>query len=124
MGSTRVPTPKESQSRRTRGVLLDEPTNETSGNGELEVVVLGEQRHHPGVDGLRLDLALLVLGDDTWPDLDLVAELENTSENRTTGNTTLQLLDLGSGLVDVEGTDDDHVRLGREVAHRHRDLRH
>lgn len=99
-------------------------TDQTTRDGKLQIVVLGEERHDPAEDRLGLDLALLVLGDNTRPDLNLVAELEHTSENRATSNTSLELLDLRAGLVDVEGTDDNHVRSGREVAYRHWNLRH
>ena len=92
-------------------------TNQTTGNGELEVVVLGEQGDDAREDGATLDLAVLVLGDETGTDLDLVVELEHTGQDGATSDTTLEVLDLGTGLVDVEGTDDDHVRRGGEVAH-------
>jgi hypothetical protein len=97
-------------------------TDETTGDGELEAVVLGEQGDNAGEDRLALDGTLVVLADDTGANLNLIAELQDTSENRATSNTTLELLNLGTGLVDIERTDDNHVRVVLEVAHGHRDL--
>lgn len=91
-------------------------TDETTGDGKLQVVVLGEQRDDSREDGLALDLALAVLGHDAGPDLDLVAQLQDTGQDGATSNTALELVDLGAGLVDVEGSDDDHVGLCGEVA--------
>lgn len=36
-----------------------------------------------------MDLALIVLGDNPWPDLDVLSELQYTSENRASSYTTL-----------------------------------
>ncbi|OSS54826.1 hypothetical protein B5807_01369 [Epicoccum nigrum] len=98
------------------GVDAGTNANKTTGDGKLQVVVLGEQRDDSREDGLALDLALAVLGHDAGPDLDLVAQLQHTSQDGTTSNTALQLVNLGTGLVDVEGSDDDHVGLCGEVA--------
>src|SRR5699024_7563010 len=97
------------------GVDAGTNTDQTTRDGKLQVVVLGEQRHNAGEDGTALDLAVLVLGDKTRADLNLVAQLEHTGQNGTTGNTTLELVDLGTGLVNVEGPDDHHMRRGGEV---------
>ena len=104
------------------GVDAGTDTDETTGNGELEAVVLGEQGDNAGEDRLALDGTLVVLADNTGANLNLVAELQDTSKDRTTSNTTLELLDLGTGLVDIERTDNNHVRVVLEVAHRHGDL--
>lgn len=98
------------------GVDAGADTDQTTGDGELEVVVLGKQRDDSREDGLALDLALAVLGDDARADLDLVAELQHTGQDGATGDTALELVNLGTGLVDVEGADDDHVGLCGEVA--------
>lgn len=103
------------------GVDTGTNTDQTTGNGKLEVIVLSEERHNAGENGSALDLALLVLGDETGADLDLIVQLYNTGKDRTTGNTTLELIDLGTGLVDIEGTNDHHVRCSLEVADRDRD---
>ena len=100
-----------------RGVDAGTNTDETTGNSEFEAVVLGEQGDDAGEDGLALDRALVVLADDTGANLNLVAKFQDTSKDRTTSNTTLELLDLGTGLVDIERTDDNHVRVVLEVAH-------
>ena len=84
------------------GVDTGTDTNKTTGNGELEVVVLGEERDNTGENGTALDLALFVLGDETGTDLNLVVQLHDTGKNGSTSNTTLELIDLGTGLVDIE----------------------
>lgn len=104
------------------GVDAGTNTDEATGNGELEAVVLGEEGDNAGEDGLALDGTLVVLADNTGANLNLVAELQDTSKDRTTSNTTLELLDLGTGLVDIERTDNNHVRVVLEVAHGHGDL--
>ena len=90
--------------------------DETSGDGVLEIVGFGVEGDDAAEDGLALEGALLVAGDDAGADLDLVAELEDTVEDTATGDTALELVDLGTGLVDVEGSDDDHVRVKGEVS--------
>lgn len=100
------------------GVDTGTDTDETTGNSELEVVVLGEQGDDAGENGAALNLALLVLSDETGTDLNLVVQLHNTSQDRSTGNTTLKLVNLGTGLVDIEGTNDHHVGGGLEVTGR------
>ena len=97
-------------------------TNETTRNSKFEVVVLGEKRHYPAEDRSALDLALVILADNTWTDLDLVTELQDTSQDTTTSNTSLQLLNLSTWLVDIERTDNNHVWSGSEVARRDWDL--
>jgi len=98
-------------------------TDKTTRNGKLEVVVLGEKGHYPAEDGSALNLALVILADDTWTNLHFITELQYTGQNTTTSNTSLQILNLGTRLVDIERTDDDHVWSGSEVARRNRDLR-
>lgn len=97
-------------------------TNETTGNGELQVVVLGEQSDNSGEDGLALNLALLVLADNTGSDLNLVTELQYTSQDTATSNTTLQVLNLSTRLVDIERSDNNHVGSSREVSWGNGDL--
>lgn len=99
-----------------RGVDAGSDTDQTTGHGELEIVVLRKERDDPRVDGAALDLAVLILSDQTGTDLDLVVQLQHTRQDRATGHTALELLDLRTGLVDVEGPDDDHVGMGGEVA--------
>lgn len=50
--------------------------------------------------------------------------LENTLEERTTGDTTLEFVHLGTGLVDVKGPNHNQLGRGRKVAHGDRDLGH
>jgi hypothetical protein len=104
------------------GVNTGTNTDETTGDGELQVVVLGEQCDDSGEDGLALNLALLVLADDTGSDLNLVTELQYTSQDTATSNSTLQVLNLGTRLVDIERSDNNHVRSGGEVSWGNGDL--
>jgi len=104
------------------GVDTGTNTDETTRDGELQVVVLGEQSNNSGEDGLALNLALLVLADNTGSDLNLVTELQYTSQDTATSNTTLQVLNLSTRLVDIEGSDNNHVRSGGEVSWGDRDL--
>lgn len=48
--------------------------------------------------------------------------LEDTLEERTTGDTALELVHLGTGLVDVKRANDDELGRRRKVAHGDRDL--
>lgn len=66
-----------------------------------------------------MDLALVVLGDDTRSDFDLLSELEHTGQNGTTSNTSLELVHLGTRLVDIERSDDDQSRGRGKVADRY-----
>ena len=104
------------------GVNTSTNTDETTGDGKLQVVVLGEQSNNSGEDGLALNLALLVLADNTRSDLNLVTELQYTSQDTATSNTTLQVLNLSTRLVDIEGSDNNHVRSGGEVSWGNGDL--
>ena len=94
-------------------------TDEAAGDGVLEVVGLGVEGDDAAEDGGALELALVVAGDDAGPDLDLVAELEDTVEDTTAGDAASQVVDLGAGLVHVEGTDDDHVGILGEISGGH-----
>jgi hypothetical protein len=50
------------------------------------------------------------------------AHPQHTVQDRTSSDTTLEVVDLGSGLVDVERPNDDHPRRRGEVSRRDRDL--
>lgn len=104
------------------GVDTSTNTNKTTRNGELQVVVLGKERDNSGEDGLALNLALLVLADNTGSDFDFVTELQHTSQDTATSDTTLQVFDLGTRLVDIERSDNDHVRGGGEISWGNGDL--
>ena len=56
-----------------------------------------------------------IAGDKSGTDFDLLADLEDTLENRTTSDTTLQVLDLSTWLVDIERSNDNHPWVGGEV---------
>lgn len=99
-------------------------TNKATRNSELKRVALSEEGLDTGENGAALNLAVLVLGDQTGADLDLVVDLDDTGENGATGNTTLQLINLGTGLVNVEASNDHHVGQSGEIADGNRDVRH
>lgn len=77
-------------------------TNETTGDGVLEVVRLGVERNHTREDGRALKSTAIVSGNDTGSDLDLIAQLDDTVQDGTTSNTSLEVINLGTRLVDVE----------------------
>jgi hypothetical protein len=104
------------------GINTSTNTDETTGNGELQIVVLGEECNNSREDGLALNLTLLVLADNTRSDLNLVTELQYTVQDTATSNSTLQVLNLGTRLVDIERSDNNHVRSGGEVSWGNRDL--
>lgn len=91
-------------------------TDQTTRHGKVEVVLLGQQALDARKDGNAARLSLLVLCDDSRPDLDLLSELEDTGQDGSTGDASLELVDLCSRLVDVEGSDDDQTRCGCEIS--------
>jgi hypothetical protein len=72
---------------------------------------------------LRLDLAALhltralVLGDETRSDGDEVADLKNTLQDSATCDTTLEVLSVRTRVVDIEGTNNNHLGRRDEVTH-------
>lgn len=83
---------------------------------------------------------MLILGNNTRANFHLVTNLEDTSKDTATGYTTLELLNIGTRLVDltrvsqhavysnnyfsyIERSDNHHARTFGEVSHRHRDVR-
>ncbi|KAI6772529.1 hypothetical protein HG530_003487 [Fusarium avenaceum] len=93
-------------------------TNETTRNGVLEIVGLGVEGDDSAEDGSALEGTAVVSGDDTRSDLDLVTQLNDTMENGTTSNTTLEVVDLRTRFVDIERSNDDHVRVNAEISGR------
>lgn len=100
------------------GVDAGSDTDETTGDGVLEVVGLGVERDDATEDGCALESTVVVTGDDTRANLDLVAELDNTVEDTATSNTTLEVVDLSTRLVDIERTNDNHVGVKGEIPRR------
>lgn len=103
------------------GVDASTNTDQTTGNSVLQVVGLGVQRDNTAEDGSALQGTVVVSGDDTGSDLNLVAKLDDTVQDTTTSNTTLQVVDLGTGLVDVERSDNNHVGVHAEISGGNRD---
>lgn len=103
------------------GVDAGTDTDETTGDGVLEVVELGVEGDDSAEDGSALEGTLVVSRDNTGTDLNLVTELEDTVQNRATSDTSLEVVNFGTGLVDVEGSNDDHVGVLGEVTRGHGD---
>eukprot|EP00982_Pelagococcus_subviridis_P009373 30919-Pelagococcus_subviridis.AAC.7 len=114
--------PDEAIRARQRGVHRRADADEASGHGVPQLVLLREQRDDPRRDAPALDLPLRVLGHDPRADFDLLANLEDALEDRPARDAALHVVHLRARLVHVERPDHDHVRRGREVALRHRDL--
>lgn len=96
-------------------------TDETTRDGVLEVVGLGVERDDTREDGSALNGTLVIAGHDTGADLNLIAKLDDTVQNRTTSNTALEVINLSTRLVDVEGSNNDHLGLHSKVSQRDRD---
>ncbi len=58
----------------------------------------------------------LALGYFTWADGDFVTDLQTALQDSTTSDTTLKSLSIFTRLVDIEGTDDNHVRWHSELS--------
>jgi len=84
------------------GVDFGTNTNQSTWDGKLEMVALGMQRDNPAKDRFAFVPTLRVLRNDTGPNLNLLTEPQNTSEDRATSNTTFQIVNFGTGFVDVE----------------------
>jgi hypothetical protein len=77
-------------------------TDKTTRNSVLEIVGLGVERDDSAENGSALEGTAVVSGDDTRSDFNLITKLDNTVKNGTTSNTTLEVVDLGTRLVDIE----------------------
>lgn len=98
------------------GINLGSHTNQPTGYGELQVVVLRKERGDTRVDRTAVDLALVVFCDDTRSHLDFLTQLQHTRKDRATRNTTLEVVNFSTGLVDIERTDNDQTRGCGEIA--------
>ena len=97
-------------------------TNQTAGDGEFQVICLGEQGDDSAEDGLAPDSALLRFGDNARPNFDFVSQLQDTRQDRAASNTALQIVNLGARLVDVKRPNDNHVGRGGKVPDGNGDL--
>lgn len=88
------------------------------------MVVLRMKGYDAAEDGLALVATLCILGDDTGTNLDAHPKLQHSFQDRASGHATFQLIHLSTGLVDIERTNDDEPRIGREVAYGNRDSFH
>lgn len=65
------------------------------------------QTQNAAKDRLAFCLAGAILGDYTRSDFDFLPEAEHTRKDGTTSNTSLKFVNFSTGLVDIEGADDD-----------------
>lgn len=65
------------------------------------------QRDNSAENRLAFMSALCVLRDDAGTNLDLLAKTERARKDRATSDTTLEIINLCTRFVDVEGTNDD-----------------
>mmetsp|Transcript_8881 Transcript_8881/g.25337 ORF Transcript_8881/g.25337 Transcript_8881/m.25337 type:complete len:465 (-) Transcript_8881:10-1404(-) len=98
--------------------------NQSSRNGVLELVVLREEGHNPGEDGVALDLALRVLAHDSWPHLNFLTHLEDPLQYTAASDATLEVVHSGSRFVHVKRSNHNHLWGRGEVPHRHRNFVH
>ena len=68
-------------------------TDQTTGNSELQVVAFGKQRYDSRLQRLTDELSGLVGEDLSWTDLDFLSDLEHTTQDTSTGDTSLELID-------------------------------
>ena len=99
-----------------RRIDLGSDTDQSTGYGKREVIALGVQRDDLTKDRFTSISSRVVFGHDPWSDLYFLAEVEDTSEDGATGDTSFQLVDLSSRFVDVKGTDDDEARVRGEIS--------
>jgi hypothetical protein len=119
---------------------LGSHSNESPWHCIHEVILLSEQRHDPGVDWLASQLALAVLGHQSWSDLNLLPNLENSSQDRSSSNSSTEVFNITTRFVHIKTPmednlinntglnafkpDDDQPGLTGEVSDRHGDLLH
>jgi len=101
-----------------RRVNFGSDTDQATGHGEREVIGLCVQRDDPAKDRFASVSSRTVLGHDSWPDLDLLTEVEHTGEDRTTCDAAFQFVYFGSRFIHVKGTDDDEAWVGSEISDR------
>lgn len=99
-------------------------TNESTGNSKLEKVILRMKRHNSAENGLAFVPALIVLGNDTWSNFNFLPQPQNTSQDRSTSDTSLEIVDFSTWLVDIERTDNNQPGIGGEVTNRNRNSFH
>lgn len=90
-------------------------TDKTTGNGKLEVVLLGVEGDDTRSQRSASADTVGVPGNKTRSDLDFLANLEDTLQDTTTSDTTLQLVDTGTRLVNIKRSDNDHTGVGTKV---------
>ena len=84
--------------------------------------MLGVQRDDLGENRSTAQLAVVVLGHNPRPDFDLLPRLQHTTKNTPTGDTALEVIDLGPRLVHIKRPDHNQPRRRGKVAERDRDL--
>ena len=79
-------------------------------------VVFGHKWHYFRADGCELNIIIAVFEHVSGSQLDVHANLQNPFENAASNNSALELVDAGSGFIDVETSDDDHFGGGGEIS--------
>lgn len=83
-------------------VDLGSNTNQSTWDSKLQVVTLGVQRDNSTEDGFAFVPTLCVLRYDTRSNLNLLTEPQDTGEDRAASDTTLQVVNFGTGFIDIE----------------------
>ena len=64
------------------------------------------------------DTCFLIPCNETWSDWNFVSNLKNTLQNCSSSNTTFKVFSLFSRLVDIERSNDDHLRWRHKISDR------
>lgn len=97
------------------GVNEGTDTDKTARNSKLKVVLLGVEGDDSRSQRPTSADTVGVPGNKTRSDLDFLANLEDTLQDTSTSDTTLQLVDTGTRLVNVKRSDNDHTGVGIKV---------
>jgi hypothetical protein len=85
------------------------------------LILICLQRSDLGLNFSPLNIScFLISSDKTWSYRDLVTNLQNTLQDCSTSDTTFKILGLLSWLVDIEGSNDNHLRWWYEISYRQR----
>ena len=77
-------------------------TNESSWNRKHHFILFSKQRDNSRSDWLAGQFAIAILGNKSRSHFDLLANFEDTLENRTSGHTSFKVFNLTTRFVDIE----------------------
>eukprot|EP00732_Lithocolla_globosa_P004645 Lithocolla_globosa_v1_NODE_4389_length_1447_cov_46.732759.p2 type:complete len:233 gc:universal NODE_4389_length_1447_cov_46.732759:364-1062(+) len=97
------------------GVDFGAHADQPPGHGKLQVIRLGVQRQNARIDGLAPGSPLAVLGNNPWPHLNLITNLEDTHQDTATGHSSLQTVHFRAGFVHIKRSDHNQSRDRREI---------